>query len=130
MHWLQLFATVLYVAGLIGCGALVWRLLEGGYPKPRAIQAGFALAPAALLVGLLRRPGRAELQLVDAHGGLRSLFCVRGVGLYFSLFLQRGAEPSRAALRALLWTVPSLVLTPLAIGSLSSCSRRAEPREV
>ncbi|MDR3686596.1 MAG: hypothetical protein P4L93_06550 [Coriobacteriia bacterium] len=119
MHWLQLFATVLYVAGLIGCGVLVWRLLEGGYPKPRAIQAGFALAPAALLVGLLLAaqvvPSSNLWMLTAVYA---PYFAFSAWALYFSLFLQRGAEPSRAALRAVLWTVPSLLLTPLAIGIL------------
>ena len=119
MHWLQIVAIVLYVAGLIGCGALIWRLLDGEYPKPRAIQAGMALAPAALLVGLLLAaqvvPGSGLWQLSSVYA---PYFAVAAWSLYFSLLLQRGGESRQAAVRAALWTVPSLLLTPLAIGIL------------
>ena len=119
MHWLQVVATFLYIAGLIGCGVLVWRLLDGGYPRPRAIQAGFALAPAALVVGMILAaqvaPGSDLWRLSAVYA---PYFAVAVWALYFSLLLQRGGESRQVALRAALWTVPSLVLSPLAIGIL------------
>ena len=119
MHWLQVVATVVYVAGLIGCGVLVWRLLNGGYPPSRAIQAGYALAPAALLVGLILAaqvvPGSGPWQLSAVYA---PYFAVAAWALYFSLLLQRGGELRQAAVRAALITLPSVLLTPLAIGIL------------
>ena len=119
MHWLQAVSTVLYVVGLVGCGVLVWRLLDAGFSKPRAIQAGFAFAPAALLVGLILAAQvvtSANIWVLSAV--YAPYFAFAAWALYFSLLLQRGRESRPAALLAALWTVPSLLLTPLAIGIL------------
>jgi hypothetical protein len=119
LQWLQVVATVLYVVGLLGCGVLVWKLLDGGMPNARAVQAGMSLALAALLIGLILAAQivtSPDLWLLSAV--YAPYFALAAWSLYFSLILQRGAEPPRAALRALIWTVPSLVLTPLAVGIL------------
>jgi hypothetical protein len=119
LQWLQIVATVLYVVGLLSCGGLVWKLLDGGMPKPRAVQAGLSLALAALLVGLLLAAQIVtSLDLWRLSAVYAPYFALAAWSLYFSLLLQRGSEPPRAAVLALIWTVPSLALTPLAIGIL------------
>lgn len=120
MHWLQIVVTVLYVAGLMGCSFLVRGLVAGDFDTAQAIQGGFALSPAALLIGFIL----ASLVSPSSNLGILVVlyapyFAFAAWSLYFSLLLRRGRERPDAAARALVWTLPSILLTPLGIGLLS-----------
>jgi mannose/fructose/N-acetylgalactosamine-specific phosphotransferase system component IIC len=119
LHWLQVGATILYAAGLIACCVLAWALVIGRFGKAQAVQGAMALAPAALLAGLL-----LASEVVPTSGPLIILavylpfFALGAWFLYFSQLVARGRELREAGMRAFLWTIPSLLLSPLALGLL------------
>jgi hypothetical protein len=119
LHWLQVVALVFYVAGLIACALLVWGLMAGRFGKAQAVQGGMAVAPAGLLVGLV-----LASQVVPNSGPTTILlaylpyFAFSAWFLYFAQLVARGRELPEAGMRALLWTFPSLLLSPLALGLL------------
>jgi len=120
MNWLQIVVAILYAAGLFGCAMLVRGLVAGDFDTQQAIQGGLALSPAALLIGFFlasfAAPTPDSLIAVALYA---PYFAFAAWSLYFALLLRRGRERPDAAVRALVWTLPSVLLTPLGIGLLS-----------
>ncbi|MDR3686599.1 MAG: hypothetical protein P4L93_06565 [Coriobacteriia bacterium] len=119
MAWLPLPQLIVYVVGLLGCSMVAWRLMTGWFDADSTRQVGWALCPGALIGGLLI----TSLAIPDWNPiAILWLFlpyyAFAAWALFFSLLVRRGREPWIAGRRALVWTVPSLLLVPFVVAAL------------
>jgi hypothetical protein len=114
--WLDLPQLIVYLAGLLGCSVLAWRLMTGCIAEDRVRQVGWALCPAAFFGGIVitafTTPDWNPIAILWLF---LPYFAFAVWALYFSLLLGRGRDTWSAGRRALAWTIPSLLLAPLLI---------------
>lgn len=116
MAWLQLPQLIVYGVGVIGCSLLAWRLMTGRFSASRTRQVGWGLVSGALFGGLL-----ITSVVIPDWNPIAFLwlflpyYAFAAWALFFSLLLDRGRDPWSAGRRALVWTVPSLLLVPLVL---------------
>jgi hypothetical protein len=119
VHWFQVIATILYAVGLVGCAGLAWLSMTGRFARAQAVQGSMAVALAAFVVGLI-----LASQIVPVADLTRVLvvylpyFFVAAWFLYFAQLLARDWDLRKAGIRALLLAMPTLLLSPLALGFL------------
>jgi hypothetical protein len=114
--WLELPQLVVYLAGLLGCSVVAWRLMMGRFADDLGRRVAWALVPGASIGGLamasLTTPDWNPIAILWLF---LPYFAFAMWALYFSVFVRKGGGVWSAGRRALLWTVPSLLLAPLAI---------------
>jgi hypothetical protein len=114
--WLQLPQLIVYLAGLLGCSVVAWRLMKGRFWADRAAQAGWAFCGAAFVGGL----AITSFAIPDWNPiAFLWLFLPYGAfavwALYFSLLVRRGRGVWSAGRQAWVWTFPSLLVVPLLV---------------
>jgi len=116
--WLELPQLIVYVVGLLACSMLAWRLMTGRFDTKRTRQVGWALCPGALFAGaLITSVAIPDWNPIAILWLFLPYYAFSAWALYFSLLIGRGREPWTAGRRALLWTVPSLLLVPFVVAA-------------
>jgi hypothetical protein len=116
LAWLEFPQLIAYFAGVLGCAILTRRLMMGRFSDEQTRQVGWAFCPGALFGGMalasLTTPDWNPIALLWLF---LPFYAFSAWALFFSLLVRRGSAPWPAGRRALLWTVPSLLLAPLVI---------------
>lgn len=116
MAWLDLPQLIVYLAGVLGCSMVAWRLMTGRFAASRTRQVGWALCPGALFGGVLITSATTpDWNPIAILWLFLPYFAFATWALYFSLLVRRGRDPWSAGRRALTWTFPSLLLVPLVV---------------
>jgi len=111
---LSVASVVAYAALLIGGIFVIYRLAAGGWNPATAVPAGWALCPGSLIGGMLVASAvTPDWNPFTMFALWVPFFAIGAWAFYYSLFTQRGLDQATASRRALLWSVPSLLLAPV-----------------
>ncbi len=106
--------VVAYAGLLIGGVFVVYRLVTGAWHPATAVPMGWALCPVALVSGMIVATiVTPDWNPITMFVFWIPFFTIGAWALYFSVFTQRGLDRAKASRRALLLSVPSLLLAPL-----------------
>ena len=118
MAWLELPQLIVYVVGLLGCSMIAWRLMTGRFGADQTRRVGWVLCPGALLAGvLITSVAIPDWNPIAILWLFLPYYAFAAWALFFSLLVDRGREPWFAGRRALLWTIPSLLLVPFVVAA-------------
>jgi hypothetical protein len=110
---------VLYAAGLLGGLWLVLKMWRGGWDAGRFIQAGFALAATASVVGFVlayeANPDWNPFTLLALY---LPYFAIAGWSFHASRLVRAGANPSDARRKGVVWVLPTMLLAPVVMALL------------
>jgi len=103
-----------YAGLLIGGVFVVYRLATGGWSPATAVPIGWALCPVALVGGMMvASVVTPDWNPITMFSFWIPFFTIGAWALYFSVFTMRGLDRAKASRRALLLSVPSLLLAPI-----------------
>jgi hypothetical protein len=119
VNWLSVVAWTGYAVGLGLSLWMVFAILSGRFEIGQVAQGGVTLAVACALVGFfLAYWATPDFNPFVMLGLYLPYFAVAAWSFHLSRLLAAGQEFDSSVRRALLLTIPSLLLAPLALGLL------------
>ena len=116
MNWLGVLSYLAYGTFMAGCLYVVYRLVTGRWNADSSGQAGWVLCAVSLMGGLVMASAAApDWSPLTMFGLWLPFFGISAWSAFYTRFVGKGMDRTKAGVRALVFAVPSLFLAPVAM---------------